>query len=82
MDSQCSYCAENGLTEDQCVRGDCHDGCGDCRETAISVTGSILAGHVKCKICNRQMNMDEIRRGEGDCDRCADEGDMIALGNA
>ncbi len=35
--SQCSYCAEEGLTESQCVRGDCYtdyaesgSGCGDC----------------------------------------------------
>lgn len=30
--SQCSLCAEAGLTERMCVRGDCNDGCGDCRE--------------------------------------------------
>lgn len=80
MISMCGTCAEAGLTEDQCMRGDCHDGCGDCRDTAVSV-GTILSGVVKCKICNRQLNMDEVRRAEGDCDRCAEEGEMIALGN-
>jgi hypothetical protein len=30
--SQCSYCREEGLSEGQCSRGDCYDGCGDCAE--------------------------------------------------
>jgi len=78
--SQCSTCRDAGFSEAQCMAGDCHDGCGDCRETAASV-GSIMAGNVKCRICNSQLNMDEIRDGEGNCDRCADEREMIALGN-
>lgn len=76
IESMCSTCRDAGLSEIQCVRGDCHDGCGDCRETAVAV-GQIMGGRLNCQVCGRKLNMAELRRGEGNCDRCADEAEMV-----
>jgi hypothetical protein len=49
MQSSCSYCAENGLTEGECVRGDCFDGCGDCKAVFDS------AG-LECRQCRKPLS--------------------------